>query len=104
MARKILLLVFLITALSSCKEEPPIDKEYPLPVGRWNIIEVDSGFIPNVPNPSFLFIESLGLTGELIFNDNGRGSWYGDVELISCTFNDFTWVYNDSLSCIYFIF
>ena len=104
MARKLLHLVFLISVLSCCKGDPPIDKEYSLPVGTWSIVEVDSGSIPNVPNPSFQFRESMGLTGELIFNDGGRGSLYGDVELISCKFNDFTWVYNDSLSCIYLIF
>lgn len=104
MKRKILVLGFVVSLVACCKDDPPIVTESPLPVGRWNIIEVDSGSIPYTPNPVFQFRESMGLTGELVFNDDGRGSLNGEADLISCTFNDFTWVYNDSLENLYLIF
>lgn len=103
--KEIILKLCLLSAITSCcREEPPIVTESPLPIGTWSIVEVDSGYIPYTLHPSFQFLESMGLTGELVFNDNGRGSLTGDVELISCTINDFTWVYNDSLMNLYLIF
>lgn len=105
MARKILLMVFLFSALSCCKVDPPEVMDDPLPIGTWNIVAVDSGFHSGYsPTSNFRFIGSMGLTGQITFNNNGRGSLIGDASLISCTFNDFSWVYYDSLACLYLVF
>lgn len=100
-----LLIIIVAVLLSACnKAEDPVVEEAPLPVGQWNIVSVDSGYIPVYPNASFIFSESLNLTGQIEFKKNGSGSLTGEAERISCTFNDFTWVRNDSLNLLFLIY
>jgi len=98
-------IVAIVIVIVSCsKGEDPIVEESPLPVGQWNIVAVDSGYVAYVPNATFRLAEPLNLTGQIEFKVDGSGSLTGDVQTISCNNNIFTWMRNDSLSVFYLIF
>jgi hypothetical protein len=102
----ILLCTVFFILISCCKEYPPIisEPEVSLLVGNWNVLSIDSGMYPSYPGSQFLHLDSLDYKGVFTFNDNCTGSIDGSVVQITCNRDYFTWVYNDSLEKIYFIF
>ena len=99
-ARIVILLLIII--IGCCKDPiPVIDDPVDPIIGSWNIVSVDSGNYPLVPNSSFQFRKNMGLSGIVTIDEDGTGLLSGEATLISCNQEYFSWVKNDSLELIY---
>lgn len=78
-------------------------EEHELPIGDWEIVSVDSGYIANRPGVGFVFLEKLSVSGSISFGDDNTGLITGDVTQINCGIEDFYWMQINSKKVLYFV-
>jgi hypothetical protein len=100
-ALKFLAVVFLVISLSCTKQNDGYENEnQALLNGRWQIVQVDSGFVPVYPVYSYHPVDTLNLTGAFTFNADNSGIIEGPADQLTCSNTKFSFVYEDSISTI----
>jgi len=98
---KFLAIVFLVISLSCTKQNDCYENgNQALLNGKWQIVQVDSGYVPVYPVYSYHPMDTLDLTGTFTFNADNSGVIEGTVDELTCSNTKFSFVYEDSISTI----
>lgn len=105
MKAKYISLLMLLSSFFACNQTPECDEvipDSPL-INKWELVQVDSGYIAAYPNAQYKPRDTLAYTGSFSFYSNNQGRIEGSISSITCLYSDFLWLYQDTIKTIRFL-
>ncbi len=88
--RVLLILPLIITGFICCSKDPVYPEGYSI-IGRWNIVELDSGRMPDIPSSMYIMAATLSDTGTVVFNRDSTGHFVTPIRTMTGGIPDFIW-------------
>ena len=86
----LLILPLIIIGLSGCNKDTVYPEGYSI-IGRWNLVELNSGRMPTIPWSMYIMSATLPNTGTIVFNQDSTGHFVKPIRAITGGILDFNW-------------